>query len=429
VSIDEETNKLILYRPFLIIKIMDSFKNKKVTIGLVLPYLNSRGPDRQALNLAKSFVAKGAKVVLFVVQGWGLDSMYQAFKEVGVTVVNMRNSNVIKGKVIKTSSFLPLAILARKYGCDVLLSRAGRTNRICGLAGLMTFIPTILVLVIAFPHLRSARQLNESCFKRLIYSFRFLKKYAFFRQTIFKLHFMKNFGMPRFVVSVSRETLDNFAASYPFMSNRIITIPNGVEISVEELNTENHVDLDRQKFNICFSGSMEMARKGIDLLLEALRLLIFEFGRRNVYLTLIGTGKDEAKIKALVQEYGLIDNVMFAGEQRNPYPIIKQCDVFVLPSRWEGLPNALLEAMSLGVCCIAADCNTGPREIIENDYDGILVPVDDSRALAHAIANMESEPCRRKELADNGLKTVIDKFSYQKMADAYYELIMRIVQC
>ena len=80
----------------------------------------------------------------------------------------------------------------------------------------------------------------------------------------------------------------------------------------------------------------------------------------------------------------------------------------------------------MGICCISADCDTGPREIIENGENGLLVPAENSKALAEAIARVEQDSQLKNQLAQNGLKTVTDRFSYQTMIDTYYELIMGI---
>jgi glycosyltransferase involved in cell wall biosynthesis len=385
---------------------MISFKKRKNTIGLVLSYLKSRGTERQALKLAKGFIEKGAHVVLFVVQGWGLEHMYQAFRDAGAEVVNVGKPKTIGQKSVNLSRVFSLAMLARKYRCDILLSRVGRSNQICGLAGRLAFIPTISVL--SGPAL--PRRVVNNRFKRLILAIRIGKR----------------FGFPGRIVSVSKEGGANFSVFYPFWSKRVTAIPNGVDISLEKQNADSPIRLNKQKFHLCFSGSLELSRKGLDLLLEALKHLVFSLGRNRICLVLIGTGEDEAKLRDLVQEYGLIDHVVFAGEQSNPFPIIKQCNVFVLPSRYEGFPNALLEAMALGLCCISADCDTGPREIIENGQNGLLVPVGDNRALADAIARVEQDFDLRNRLARNGLKTITERFSSQTMIDAYYELIMRI---
>ncbi len=388
-----------------------SGEQKKITIGLVLPYLNSRGPDRQALGLAKAFMEKGAEVVVFVVQGWGMEAMYQAFREAGATVVNIGKADKKGVKPVHFSSFIPLAMLARKYRCNVLLSRAGRTNRVCGLAGLVTFIPAILVLVTAPAHMIKPERSEHSILKRWVP----------------RLHLLRNFGLPRFVVSVSVEILENFVETYPFMKERVKVIPNGVAIADGKNKGISPLEPDRRHFNLCFSGSLEIKRKGLDVLLAALKYLVYDMGINRARLILIGAGKDQPKIRDMAQISGLTDYVIFAGEQFNPSSIIKQCDVFVLSSRFEGFPNALLEAMSEGICCIAADCRTGPKEIIENGKNGILVSGEDSRAMAEAIARVEKDAGLRSELAANGLKTVQDKYSHRKMTDAYYELIRDVI--
>ena len=382
-------------------------KQKSITIGLVLPHLKSRGTEKQALRLAKGFAEKGLRVVLFVVQGWGMEFMYQAFRDAGVEVVNVGRPVRVGQKAINLSRVFSLAWLARKYSCDILISRAFRSNQISGWAGLIAFIPTILVL--SSPVVLQRRSI-EKLFK-----------------IVSVIRFVKNFGLPRNIVSITRESAQNFSLMFPFYSNLVKTIYNGVDVSAEGYDDKSSLHLDRNHFNICFSGSLEIDRKGVDLLIEALKQLVFSSRIKRACLILIGTGQDEFKIKDLVRINGLDKYVMFAGEQKNPFPIIKECDVFVFPSRREGFGNSLLEAMALGVCCISADCNYGPREIIKDGHNGILVPPENSRAIAEAIVRIKEDSDLRKMLASNVYRTIAEKFSCQQMIDHYYELVMRLM--
>lgn len=382
-------------------------KQKNITIGLVLPHLKSRGTEKQALRLAKGFTEKGLKVVLFVVQGWGMEFMYQAFRNAGADVVNVGRPERVGQKAINLSRVFSLAWLTRKYSCDILISRAFRSNQISGWAGLIAFIPTILVL--SNPIVLQGRSIKKKLNK-----------------IVSVIRFIKNFGLPRNIIAISRESARNFSLLYPFYSKRIKTIFNGVDVSAEGFDEKSRLHLDRNNFNICFSGSLEMDRKGVDLLIEALKQLVFSSRMDRACLILIGTGQDEFKIKNLVKNNGLDNHVIFAGEQKNPFPIIKECDVFVFPSRREGFGNALLEAMALGVCCISADCNYGPREIIENGKNGILVPTEDVMALSEAIIFLERNPDRRKQLAANGRRTISERFTYKTMIDAYCETLKKI---
>jgi glycosyltransferase involved in cell wall biosynthesis len=119
---------------------------------------------------------------------------------------------------------------------------------------------------------------------------------GFFKQLVSAIRIGKKYGFSNRIVSISREGAAHFVASYPLWSKRVVAIPNGVDISLEEQSAEGRLQLDDQKFYVCFSGSLELKRKGQDL---------------------------------------------------------------------------LMEAMALGICCISADCDTGPREIIENGENGL----------------------------------------------------------
>jgi glycosyltransferase involved in cell wall biosynthesis len=107
--------------------------------------------------------------------------------------------------------------------------------------------------------------------------------------------------------------------------------------------------------------------------------------RRPVRLLILGDGPERDRLEALVSELGLDDAVRLPGWVVNPYPYMARTDVFVLSSRWEGLPSVLIEALFCGASVVATDCPSGPMEILEGGRHGVLVPVGDVRALADGI--------------------------------------------
>ena len=102
-------------------------------------------------------------------------------------------------------------------------------------------------------------------------------------------------------------------------------------------------------------------------------------------LVLVGDGEDRDALLRLSRELRLEDRVHFVGALRNPYSIIQRADLLVLPSRWEGYPNVLLEALALGVPVVATDCPGGSRELLDDGRLGRLVPPGDHVALARAM--------------------------------------------
>jgi glycosyltransferase involved in cell wall biosynthesis len=102
-------------------------------------------------------------------------------------------------------------------------------------------------------------------------------------------------------------------------------------------------------------------------------------------LLILGEGPDRNRLETLVAQLGLTDCVQLPGWVGNPYPYMARSDVFVLSSRWEGLPTVLIEALYCGMRIVSTDCPSGPQEILEGGRWGALVPVGDPDALAAAI--------------------------------------------
>ncbi len=109
--------------------------------------------------------------------------------------------------------------------------------------------------------------------------------------------------------------------------------------------------------------------------------------RRPVRLLILGEGPERSTLEGVIDELGLHDEVGLPGWVQNPYPYMAGAGVFVLSSRWEGLPSVLIEALYCGVPVVATDCPSGPIEILEGGKHGKLVPVGDLEALAAGIAS------------------------------------------
>lgn len=135
--------------------------------------------------------------------------------------------------------------------------------------------------------------------------------------------------------------------------------------------------------------------KGFDRLIEAFSQVAA--GHPDWQLQILGAGPLRAPLEDLARLRNVQQRVNFAGWHPDPQPILQRAALFVLASRWEGFPNALLEAMACGLPAISFDCDSGPREIIRHEVDGLLVPPGDVRALAAALDRlMGDEPLRRR---------------------------------
>ncbi|RJP56310.1 MAG: glycosyltransferase [Candidatus Auribacter fodinae] len=152
-------------------------------------------------------------------------------------------------------------------------------------------------------------------------------------------------------------------------------------------------------------------KKGHEFLFEALKTK-----RGKWLLILVGTGREKERLKQLCEEYGLCDKINFAGFKTEIRSFLEQADIFILPSLWEGLPVALMEAMAFGCACVATDVG-GVPELISDRQNGLLVPPGDSQALRNAIDCLHDSPDMRVMLGQAAAKTIREHFSVRKMID------------
>ncbi|MGB2757972.1 MAG: glycosyltransferase family 4 protein [Acidimicrobiia bacterium] len=163
--------------------------------------------------------------------------------------------------------------------------------------------------------------------------------------------------------------------------------------------------------------------KGVDVLIDA-------FARAGVRasgwrLHLVGDGPLRSQLEAQVRELGISDSVVFHGRVHDPEAYLVASQIAVLPSRVEGFPNALLEAMAAGTAVISTDCESGPSEIVTHGIDGLLVPTDDPDALATAIVTLTSDPELRKRLGHAGA-SVTTRFAPQAISEAWLSLFREV---
>ena len=165
-------------------------------------------------------------------------------------------------------------------------------------------------------------------------------------------------------------------------------------------------------------------QKGFDILIEA-------FGRcaakhSDWSLVILGEGPERASLQTFAADLGIANRVSLAGQFQEPATILNGADLFVLSSRSEGFPNALLEAMACQLPVVSTDCG-GPRNIIRDGVDGILVPPDDVTALADAMDRLMANSDERRRLGTGALE-VIERFSVERIMTMWDEAVTHTCQ-
>lgn len=216
-------------------------------------------------------------------------------------------------------------------------------------------------------------------------------------------------------IVVQTESVREWAGRF-VANQKVRVIPNPVvSISNVEMEIESKVVLGVGRL---------VPQKGFDLLIRAFT----DSGLAGLgwQLKILGDGPSRSDLWALADELGIANSLVMPGMSGEPENSMAEAAFFVLSSRYEGFPNALLEAMALGLPCIAFDCSSGPGEILRHRENGLLIPAENVDSLATALRELANDRSLRDRLGDNA-RSVGNDYSVDRIATLWDKAIMDVM--
>lgn len=291
--------------------------------------------------------------------------------EVGahVRIVELHAANML-------AAVRPLANYLRTARPAALLATLRNANLAAVAARSLARTPCTLVL-------REANTLSEPLQRR------FSLKLATYRRLMRRLY-----PAATHLVANSRGSAQDLSMVSGVPLERIAVLPNPIDVAALDARAAERMDPpppfgDRSTHARIVAMGRLTEQKGFDVLLDAFAALV---RRRPATLALLGEGDEREALRARAERHGVGHLVWMPGFVPNPYPHLRNADVFALASRWEGSPNVVSEALALGVPVAATDCPHGPRELLRDGVLGALAAVDDAPALAAAIERTLDRP-------------------------------------
>ena len=239
-----------------------------------------------------------------------------------------------------------------------------------------------------------------------------------------RLHnLLTNTGMASTLIAVSEQTRQ-LAIDEGVRPDRITVIPNGVTpLDTSSLNRGEcraALGLAQEDIFLLSIGRLTY-QKGHEYLVQAMSQVIQRFP--NARAGICGEGPLHAQLQSQIRELGLSDHVRLLGARADVSPILGSADIFVLPSRWEGLSRALMEAMAAGIPVIATRVD-GIKDLITDGVHGLLVPSEDPGSLEASILQLLERPQMRKQMGAAAREHVLRVHSTDTMCQMHYDLIL-----
>jgi GalNAc-alpha-(1->4)-GalNAc-alpha-(1->3)-diNAcBac-PP-undecaprenol alpha-1,4-N-acetyl-D-galactosaminyltransferase len=227
-----------------------------------------------------------------------------------------------------------------------------------------------------------------------------------------------------FLIETSKKAFYRFATGIITQTNtaaKIVGEKTGAKNIAVISNPVNNVNVDTsiKKKQIVTVGRLSK-EKGHVVLIRAFSKLI----KMDWTLHIVGDGPERSNLEEESSSLGISERVRFYGFKKDFANILGESEIFVLPSFYEGFPNALIEAMSVPLACISSDCVAGPKDIIEEGVNGLLVQPGNVDALTSSLNQLIENPELRKKLAYEAYK-VRENLAFDKIAQQYLDFIFQ----
>lgn len=215
------------------------------------------------------------------------------------------------------------------------------------------------------------------------------------------------------IITNSQSVKDAYAGYGWFADDFVKVIYNGIEIPEQVVPFDFGGRFPGKR--IIYSAGRLSPQKGFAFLIEAAAIL--HRTRSDLVFAVSGEGRLDAALRQQVSDAGLAESFHFLGHTETIYPYLAGCDLFVLASLFEGMPNVVMEAMAVQKAVIATDVN-GARELVREGETGLLVPPGDSGALAGAIASVIDRPDLLRSFGGRGFERVKREFTRSAMIES-----------
>jgi len=363
------------------------------SLAVVISDLGGGGAQKVLIQMLGAWKARGHRIVV-VTLSEGQDDFFTLPNGIERIALNSTGTSTgffdaISNNILRISE---IRRVIKQVRTDLVISFIGTTNVLTVAA--TRFLPTKVVV----------SERNDPSRQSLGRFWDFLRK--------------KLYPLADIVTANSPGALQVMADYVP--ADQLMLVPNPIS------SPNNYATINFQKPQLLAVGRL-YPQKAYDILIRALaESHIRDFGWG---LTILGDGPLASELRSLADSIGVSDLINWEGHVSDPYPYYNSASAFVMASRYEGVPNALLEAMGTGIPCIVSDSIDGVSDLIIHEETGLLVQTDNSQYLAKMMDRVMAMSDQGKNIGQQGKKKVLSNMSMQKAIDSWQLVFNKLADC
>jgi glycosyltransferase involved in cell wall biosynthesis len=355
----------------------------KQKIFFVLPTLVGGGAEKFVIQLANAFADKGLDVFLVILTNESDDYLEEISSTVPLIRLNQKNS---------FGSLLALIFLFKQQKPDIIFSTITHINVLCLIAKSLSGIKGKVFLrnTTVFSKFNSPKNILTKIFAKLIYPF------------------------ASGIISPSQDVYEdniklgiknkNMTVIYNFVNKK----------KLQELTEKPDEPSEKFDYPLILAVGRLTDKKNYAYLIRSFAKLCNQYDYPDAKLIILGKGPDQFNLEHLIKELNLQNKVILKGFLKNPYPYFAKADLFVHPSKVEGLANVLLAALALECNIVTTDC-PGSREVLNNGTYGRIIPItDDTQILVNAMHEALQQPIDKSiliaSIKSHDVTTVVQQY-------------------
>ncbi|MDR3570878.1 MAG: glycosyltransferase [Candidatus Pacebacteria bacterium] len=340
-------------------------------VAICINKLVSAGAERLVVDQIREFTRRGIAVDLITLAPEREGDSFMSLVDLPTHAKHL----IVFRSLLDLSSWLTLIKFLRRTKPDVLFTHLWLANTIGRIAGIVADVRTI-------------------SFEHNVYDGVKTKK-QFLIDWILQICSYK-------IVAVSN-AVEESLVTHGIARSHIVVVENGIDLS--RYRSVDPSPIPKVAFTYLFVGRL-LVQKGVDVLLNALA------HTTDGQLWVVGSGVERTALEEQARSLGIVSRVKFLGIRKDVASLLKSADCFVLPSRHEGLPMVLIEAMASGCPCVVSDFASA-REVIRDGLSGLIVPIENVDALATAMDRIATDRALALRLGTTAMQDV-ERFSIEK---------------